>query len=185
MTTPGLVVWLDAICMPGESGKSEPLEIAMVVCSGPEMHELAAITLPVDHEREVVQSWYSQLPAKEQQRHRKSGLMQEVVSNGLMVPMVMEALAQTLDRVAEPGRVTLAAERPERMRSMVPRLVRGFGRSEYDLSLTALRQWGLLLPDAPDPTDWGPLSKPARALDHCLGLVDEARQYLALLGSGE
>ena len=180
-----LVAWIDAVPMAGSPGV-DPLEIAMVICTGPQLHEVSAITLPVDHEREQLQAWFAGLVPQEQQRFKRSGLMQEALSNGLMMPMVIEALAQTLDRVAEPGQIVLAAERPAEVRSMVRPLIKGFRPSVNDLSLVSLRQWGALSEvECPDLADWGTVSKPLRALDHCLGLIDEARQYLALFSGGE
>lgn len=168
--------------MRAADGRVEPLEIAMVVCRGAELLELAAITLPVDQERERLQAWFRALTPAMQVAYRKSDLLQEVTSNGLMMPMVIEAMVQTLDRFSELGVPVLGSEDTVFVRGLARPLVKHMRPRDEDLSLRALRNW---VEAASVPTDdlydGDEVPVYARALDRCLARVDEARHYLRLL----
>lgn len=182
-----VIVWVSLICMRPRSRRPDPLEVAMVVTAGAELREVAAITLPVDREREVVQQWFRGLDDEERQRHRASGMAQEVLSNGLLWPMVVEALEQTLSRVVEPGvKVVLGAEDPQMVRSAMRSMEDAFADSSCDLSLQGVREWAKrsgVTP--PEPAGWGIPEKPYRVLDHCLEMVAEAREYLAIFATNQ
>ena len=157
----------------------------MVVTAGTDLREVAAITLPVDREREVIQQWFRELSEEERQCHRTSGMAKEVLANGLLWPMVVEALGQTLHRIVEPGqRVVLGAEDPDMVRAALRSMEDCFADPSLDLSLSGVRQWARRSGVAPpEPAGWGIPEKPHRVLDHCLEMVSEAREYLAIFAS--